>query len=158
MDKTYNPTDIEQRWYQRWEQDQQFVPATDGNSDSDPYCIVIPPPNVTGYLHMGHAFQDTIMDLLVRYQRMRGASTLWQVGTDHAGIATQMVVERQLAAEGITRHDLGRENSLKRSGSGKNNPVARSPSSCVGWVLQPTGAANVSPWTAACPPPSAKSL
>lgn len=114
MDKTYNPTDIEQRWYQRWEQDQQFVPAADGNSDSDPYCIVIPPPNVTGYLHMGHAFQDTIMDLLVRYQRMRGASTLWQVGTDHAGIATQMVVERQLAADGITRHDLGREKFIEK--------------------------------------------
>jgi len=110
MDKTYNPADIEQRWYQRWEQQNQFAPQGDG----DPYCIVIPPPNVTGYLHMGHAFQDTIMDLLIRYQRMRGASTLWQVGTDHAGIATQMVVERQLAAEGITRHDLGRDKFIDK--------------------------------------------
>ncbi|MEL0082397.1 MAG: valine--tRNA ligase [Gammaproteobacteria bacterium] len=105
MDKTYNPTDIEQRWYQRWEENNEFAPGDSG----DPYCIVIPPPNVTGYLHMGHAFQDTIMDLLIRYQRMRGANTLWQVGTDHAGIATQMVVERQLAGDNISRHDLGRE-------------------------------------------------
>jgi len=114
MEKTYNPADIEQRWYQRWEQNNQFAPDSTGDPAQDAYCIVIPPPNVTGYLHMGHAFQDTIMDLLIRYQRMRGASTLWQVGMDHAGIATQMVVERQLAAEGITRHDLGREQFIER--------------------------------------------
>ncbi|RLA15886.1 MAG: valine--tRNA ligase [Gammaproteobacteria bacterium] len=111
MDKTYNPEDIEQRWYQRWEENNHFAP--DSDNDGDPYCIVIPPPNVTGYLHMGHAFQDTIMDLLIRYQRMRGSSTLWQVGTDHAGIATQMVVERQLATKGISRHDLGREKFIE---------------------------------------------
>ena len=110
MDKHYNPVDIEQRWYQRWEQDGNFVASGDG----DPYCIVIPPPNVTGYLHMGHAFQDTIMDLLIRYQRMQGSNTLWQVGTDHAGIATQMVVERQLAAEGSNRHDLGRDKFIEK--------------------------------------------
>src|SRR5699024_6469557 len=79
-----------------------------------PYCIMIPPPNVTGHLHMGHAFQDTIMDALIRYHRMRGANTLWQVGTDHAGIATQMVVEHQLNAEGKTRHDVGREAFIQR--------------------------------------------
>lgn len=110
MDKSYNPADIEQRWYQHWEENNQFAAQDSG----EPYCIVIPPPNVTGYLHMGHAFQDTIMDLLIRYQRMRGNSTLWQVGTDHAGIATQMVVERQLAAEGISRHDLGREKFIDK--------------------------------------------
>jgi len=110
MDKTYNPQDIEQRWYQHWESQGYFQPAGEG----DPYCIMIPPPNVTGTLHMGHAFQDTIMDSLIRYHRMKGDNTLWQPGTDHAGIATQMVVERQLNAAGQTRHDLGREDFVKR--------------------------------------------
>ena len=105
MDKTYNPQAIEQRWYKHWEEQGYFKPTGDGN----PYCIMIPPPNVTGTLHMGHAFQDTIMDSLIRYHRMKGDQTLWQPGTDHAGIATQMVVERQLNAAGQTRHDLGRE-------------------------------------------------
>jgi valyl-tRNA synthetase len=105
MEKTYNPQAIEQTWYQHWEQSGYFTASSDG----DPYCIVIPPPNVTGHLHMGHAFQDTIMDSLIRYHRMKGDNTLWQPGTDHAGIATQMVVERQLSAQGKSRHDLGRE-------------------------------------------------
>ena len=107
MEKTYEPHDIEQRWYQIWEQNGWFAPS--GDADANPYCIMIPPPNVTGHLHMGHAFQDTLMDLLVRYHRMKGDNTLWQAGTDHAGIATQMVVERRLAAEGKSRHALGRE-------------------------------------------------
>ena len=110
MDKTYNPQAIEQTWYQRWEDEGYFKARGDG----DPYCIVIPPPNVTGSLHMGHAFQDTIMDTLIRYHRMKGDNTLWQPGSDHAGIATQMVVERQLSAEGQTRHDLGRDNFIDR--------------------------------------------
>ncbi|NIP47824.1 MAG: valine--tRNA ligase [Gammaproteobacteria bacterium] len=110
MDKTYDPQAIEQSWYQTWEESGYFEPSGQG----DPYCIMIPPPNVTGSLHMGHAFQDTIMDALIRYHRMRGADTLWQAGTDHAGIATQIVVERQLNAEGITRHDIGREAFLRR--------------------------------------------
>jgi len=105
MEKTYNPQDIEQRWYQHWEQQQYFSPQGDGK----PYCIMIPPPNVTGSLHMGHAFQDTIMDTLIRYHRMQGDQTLWQAGTDHAGIATQMVVERILNNDGKTRHDIGRD-------------------------------------------------
>ncbi|MEX0375239.1 valine--tRNA ligase [Spiribacter pallidus] len=105
MDKTYNPQQIETQWYQTWESRGYFQPDGKGN----PYCIMIPPPNVTGTLHMGHAFQDTLMDILVRYHRMHGDNTLWQPGTDHAGIATQMVVERQLNAEDKTRHDLGRE-------------------------------------------------
>ncbi|HET8551007.1 MAG TPA: valine--tRNA ligase [Gammaproteobacteria bacterium] len=104
MDKTYDPHTIEQHWYDRWESAGHFAPRGDG----PPYCIMIPPPNVTGTLHMGHAFQHTLMDALIRYQRMRGRNTLWQVGTDHAGIATQMVVERQLNADGKTRHDIGR--------------------------------------------------
>lgn len=110
MDKTYNPHDIEKRWYEHWEQNNYFAPTENGA----PYCIVIPPPNVTGTLHMGHAFQDTIMDMLIRYHRMAGKNTLWQPGTDHAGIATQMVVERQLARENLTRHELGREKFLQR--------------------------------------------
>ncbi|WP_348827560.1 valine--tRNA ligase [Halomonas sp. RT37] len=106
MDKTYQPESIEARWYERWEKDGRFAPSGKG----DPFAIMIPPPNVTGSLHMGHAFQDTIMDTLIRWRRMQGRNTLWQVGTDHAGIATQMLVERKVAAEeGKTRHDLGRE-------------------------------------------------
>jgi len=110
MEKTYNPQAIEQTWYQHWEDKGYFKPQGGEN----PYCIVIPPPNVTGSLHMGHAFQDTIMDTLIRYHRMKGDNTLWQPGTDHAGIATQMVVERQLTSENKTRHDLGREAFIDR--------------------------------------------
>ncbi|WNL42890.1 valine--tRNA ligase [Halomonas sp. PAMB 3264] len=106
MEKTYQPEQIETRWYARWEEDNRFAPSGQGA----PFSIMIPPPNVTGSLHMGHAFQDTIMDTLTRWKRMQGNNTLWQVGTDHAGIATQMLVERKVAAEeGKTRHDLGRE-------------------------------------------------
>ena len=110
LDKAYEPHAIETRLYQTWEQAGAFRPSGQGPS----YCIMIPPPNVTGSLHMGHAFQDTIMDALIRWHRMQGANTLWQAGTDHAGIATQMVVERQLEQEGQSRHDLGREAFVKR--------------------------------------------
>ena len=105
MDKRYNPKEIESRIYTSWEDSGYFSPSKSG----DPFCIVIPPPNVTGTLHMGHAFQDTIMDIIIRYERMKGKNTLWQVGTDHAGIATQMVVERQLEKNGASRQELGRE-------------------------------------------------
>ena len=109
MDKTYEPQSIEKQCYQRWENEGLFEAKGDEAPTGNPYCILLPPPNVTGSLHMGHGFQQTIMDVLTRYHRMKGDNTLWQVGTDHAGIATQMVVERQLNAEGKTRHDLGRE-------------------------------------------------
>jgi valyl-tRNA synthetase len=112
MDKIYDPKNIEQRWYTHWEDQGYFSP--NDNNDRDPYCIMIPPPNVTGTLHMGHAFQDTIMDALIRYHRMKGDNTLWQPGTDHAGIATQMVVERQLNAQGKNRHDLGRDKFVEK--------------------------------------------
>lgn len=105
MDKTYCPQSIETKIYETWERKGYFSPANQG----DAYCIMIPPPNVTGTLHMGHAFQDTIMDTLTRYHRMQGKRTLWQVGTDHAGIATQMVVERQLEKDGLSRLEMGRE-------------------------------------------------
>jgi len=110
MEKTYSPHAIEQRWYQLWEDSGYFAAKQEGES----YCIMIPPPNVTGSLHMGHAFQDTIMDALTRYHRMKGYNTLWQPGTDHAGIATQMVVERIINADGKTRHDLGREAFIEK--------------------------------------------
>jgi valyl-tRNA synthetase len=110
MDKTYDPKDIEQRIYRRWEEHGWFAPSGRGA----PYCIVIPPPNVTGTLHMGHAFQHTLMDALTRFHRMEGDNALWQPGTDHAGIATQMVVERQLNAEGVHRRDLGRKTFVDR--------------------------------------------
>jgi len=110
MEKTYEPHKIEQRWYQTWEDRGYFSPSGEGES----YCIMIPSPNVIGSLHMGHAFQATLMDALIRFNRMRGHNTLWQAGSDHAGIATQMVVERQLEAEGKTRHDLGRDAFIER--------------------------------------------
>ncbi|QDF76334.1 MULTISPECIES: valine--tRNA ligase [Shewanella] len=119
MEKTYNPQSIEQALYQNWEEKGYFKPH--GDESKGNYCIMIPPPNVTGSLHMGHAFQDTIMDTLTRYHRMKGKNTLWQVGTDHAGIATQMLVERKVEAEeGKSRHDLGRETFIDRIWDWKN--------------------------------------
>ena len=119
MDKTYDPQAIESRWYDLWERRGYFKPRmVDLQEPGTPgplrsYSIALPPPNVTGSLHMGHAFQQTLMDILIRYQRMRGTDTLWQCGTDHAGIATQMVVERQLEGRGKSRHDLGREKFIE---------------------------------------------
>ena len=110
MEKTYQPEQIETRWYERWEADNRFAPSGRGK----PFSIMIPPPNVTGSLHMGHAFQHTIMDTLTRFKRMQGRNALWTVGTDHAGIATQMVVERNMAAQGEKRTDLSREDFLAR--------------------------------------------
>ncbi|MGR8947569.1 MAG: valine--tRNA ligase [Gammaproteobacteria bacterium] len=110
MEKTYDPHLIEKSRYQHWESKGYFAPGAEG----EPYCIMLPPPNVTGSLHMGHAFQDTLMDALIRYQRMQGNRALWQCGTDHAGIATQIVVERQLGLKGQSRHDVGRENFIEQ--------------------------------------------
>jgi valyl-tRNA synthetase len=107
MDPAYDPQKVEARWYPRWEQAGVFRPEL--NPDGEPFCIVIPPPNVTGSLHMGHALDQTIQDVIIRRKRMQGYAALWLPGTDHAGIATQNVVERELAAEGLTRDDLGRE-------------------------------------------------
>jgi valyl-tRNA synthetase len=111
MEKTYDPRQIEQDCYSRWMDSGHFRPDMQAKGG---YCIMLPPPNVTGRLHMGHAFQDTLMDLLIRWHRMRGEATLWQPGTDHAGIATQMVVERQLEGQGISRHDIGRAKFLEK--------------------------------------------
>ena len=132
MNKTYDPHSLEQRWYETWEKQGYFSPQ--GVADN-PYCIMIPPPNVTGSLHMGHAFQDTIMDALIRYHRMTGDRTLWQAGTDHAGIATQMVVERLIEAEDKTRHDYGREPFIEKIWD---------------WRRHWTGLGKGSPWTRDC--------
>src|SRR6266853_5382907 len=133
MDKVYAPPAIERRIYERWESGGYFAPRGEGA----PYCIMIPPPNVTGTLHMGHAFQHTLMDVLIRYHRMQGDNTLWQVGTDHAGIATQIVVENQLEAEGTSRLELGRDQFVERvwawkqeSGSTITHQMRRLGSSC----------------------------
>jgi valyl-tRNA synthetase len=126
------------------------------------FCILLPPPNVTGTLHMGHGFNQAIMDALTRYHRMRGDNTLWQPGTDHAGIATQIVVERQLDAQGISRHDLGREKFLEKVWEWKEfsgNTITRR---CAAWAPRPTGRASASRWTPACrrrsPKPSSASI
>ncbi len=133
--KSYAPQEIEQRWYQFWKENQYFVATLDEQKEA--YCIMLPPPNVTGTLHMGHAFQSTIMDMLIRYQRMQGKNVLWQPGTDHAGIATQMVVERQLELKGTDRHALGREKFVERvwewkkeSGSSITKQMYRLGASC----------------------------
>ena len=111
--KSFDPKSIESKWYEFWESKGYYAAGLDANKQ-DNFCILLPPPNVTGTLHMGHGFNQTLMDSLTRYHRMRGDNTLWQPGTDHAGIATQIVVERQLDAQGVSRHDLGREKFLEK--------------------------------------------
>jgi len=118
ISKTYNPQEVEERWYHWWESRGYF--RAEAPSKRTSFTIVIPPPNVTGALHMGHMLNDTIQDVLVRRKRMQGYNTLWLPGMDHAGIATQNVVERQLAAEGLTRHDIGREKFVERVWEWKN--------------------------------------
>ena len=113
MDPLYSPEGVEARWQETWEADGLYQAEPDSERES--FVIAIPPPNVTGNLHMGHALNAAIQDLLIRWHRMRGFSVLWQPGYDHAGIATQNVVERELAKEGLTRHDLGREAFIERT-------------------------------------------
>ncbi|MEJ2626240.1 MAG: class I tRNA ligase family protein, partial [Pseudolabrys sp.] len=114
IEKTYQPSEVEGRIYQSWEEAGAFRAGRPERAEAEPYSIVIPPPNVTGSLHMGHALNNTLQDILCRFERMRGRDVLWQPGTDHAGIATQMVVERQLDASGIKRRDLSREEFVRR--------------------------------------------
>lgn len=111
MAKAYEPKDVEEKWYRYWEENALF--RAEGRSEKEPFCIVIPPPNVTGTLHMGHALNNTLQDILCRYKRMKGYNVLWQPGTDHAGIATQNVVEKDLAAKGTDRHAVGREKFIE---------------------------------------------
>ncbi|HEY8352870.1 MAG TPA: class I tRNA ligase family protein, partial [Sphingomonadales bacterium] len=112
LEKTYDPRGIEEKWYRHWETSGAFKAGR--RPDAEPFSIVLPPPNVTGSLHIGHALDHTLQDILIRYARLQGKDALWQPGTDHAGIATQMVVERQLDAEGVSRRDLGREKFVER--------------------------------------------
>ena len=113
LEKTYRSEEIERKKYEEWERDGDFA-IGGSRANADPFTIVIPPPNVTGSLHMGHALNNTLQDILIRFRRMQGRDALWQPGTDHAGIATQMVVERQMGEEGLTRHDLGRDKFIER--------------------------------------------
>ena len=160
LDKSFNPAGIEQRWYQRWEARAGFAIATIAGTPA--YCIQLPPPNVTGTLHMGHAFQQTLMDALIRYHRMRGYNTNWVVGTDHAGIATQIVVERQLQDEGKTRHDLGREKFVERVWQWKQQSGSTITRRCGASAPRRTGPTQIrelsapatSPWTPRCRAPS----
>lgn len=152
MDKTYQPHAIETSWYETWESNDYFAPSGEGQ----PYTIMIPPPNVTGSLHMGHGFNNAIMDALIRYRRMQGRNTLWQPGTDHAGIATQMVVERQLGAQGVSRHDLGREKFLEKVWEWKEQSGGNITGRFVAWAPRWTGRASASPWTTASPKRSRK--
>jgi valyl-tRNA synthetase len=135
LDKSYSPEEVEKRWYAYWEQEKLF--AADENTTKTPYSIVIPPPNVTGVLHMGHALNNTMQDIMCRYRRLKGDSVLWMPGTDHAGIATQNVVEKKLAAEGTDRHQLGRDKFIeavwrwrKEYGSAIINQLKRLGASC----------------------------
>jgi valyl-tRNA synthetase len=146
--KSFEPADIERRWYPLWESRGYFAAGAD-TAKTDNFCILLPPPNVTGTLHMGHGFNQTLMDALTRYHRMRGANTLWQPGTDHAGIATQIVVERQLDAEGVSRHDLGREKFLERVWQWKDYSGGTITRQMRRWAPRPTGRASASPWTRA---------
>ena len=146
MDK-YQPKDFEEKWYKRWEQDNNFAPSGVGT----PYSIAIPPPNVTGTLHMGHAFQHSLVDSLIRYRRMKGHNTLWQMGTDHAGIATQLIVTAQLAAENITPTELGREKFVQKIWDWKRTS-GNTISNNFGGLAPPfIGKLNVLPLTRAFP-------
>ena len=112
MEKTYNPRQVEGKWYKYWLDGGYFHAEVD--KEKEPFCIVIPPPNITGFLHLGHALDNTLQDILIRWRRMQGFNTVWIPGTDHAGIATQVKVEEKLAEEGLSRHDVGREAFLER--------------------------------------------
>ena len=150
LEKTFTPAEMEARLYAEWEERGFFKPG--GKPKAEPFTIVIPPPNVTGSLHMGHALNNTLQDMLVRFERMRGKDVLWQPGTDHAGIATQMVVERLLPEGEQDRppRDGPRGLPQARLGVEGRSPAARSRASCAGSAPRATGRASASPWTRAC--------
>src|SRR5258707_5815663 len=139
--KTYDPKEAEQNHYARWEERGYFAPEINKDPDAPVFTIVIPPPNVTGSLHMGHALQHTMMDVLTRYKRMAGFRALWLPGMDHAGISTQLMVTRQLKKEGLSRHDLGREKfeervwSWKQEYGGQILKKIRREGASVGWAF-----------------------
>jgi valyl-tRNA synthetase len=155
LDKTFDPQTVEPRLYKAWEESGAFAPTND--PAAEPFSIVIPPPNVTGSLHIGHALNNTLQDVLIRFQRMRGKAALWLPGTDHAGIATQMVVERQLAAAGnVGRRDMGRDAFVAKVWEWKAESGGRSSTSCAASAPAATGRASASPSTRAFRPPCAR--
>ena len=161
LSKSFEPAALEAHWGPEWEKRGYGVAGFRGTgaptADAPAFAIQLPPPNVTGTLHMGHAFNQTIMDSLTRYHRMSGFNTAWIPGTDHAGIATQIVVERQLQAKGISRHDMGptpaeaRKNFVSKVWEWKE--VLAAPVKCAAWATAWTGAASTSRWTPSCPKP-----
>lgn len=157
LSKSFEPAALEAHWGPEWERRNYAHAGYRGSgtarADAPAFAIQLPPPNVTGTLHMGHAFNQTIMDSLTRYHRMLGDNTVWVPGTDHAGIATQIVVERQLQALGVSRHDLGREAFVAKVWEWKEKAAKPSPHRCVAWVTPWTGAASTSPWTPSCRAP-----
>ncbi|AFK62807.1 valyl-tRNA ligase [Advenella kashmirensis WT001] len=154
LPKSFEPKALERAWYQEWERMGVFRAgrhtSTDAPESGEPYTIQFPPPNVTGTLHMGHAFNHTIMDGLIRYHRMLGSDTVLVPGTDHAGIATQIVVERQLDAQKTTRHDLGRDAFVKRVWEWKEQSGNTITAQVRRLGARQTGRVNISPWTAKC--------
>ena len=153
MEPRYDPRGVEERWQRTWE-DEGLYHAGAGARRDETYVICVPPPNVTGELHMGHALNGSIQDALVRWHRMRGYDTLWQPGYDHAGIATQNVVETALAREGTSRQEIGREAFVERTWSGWRRPAAGSWASLVGSAARSTTRASASRWTTATSTPS----
>ena len=149
ISKVYEPQNFEKEIYAKWEADKNF--HTTADAAGEPYSIVIPPPNVTGQLHMGHALDETLQDILIRYHRMRGFNTLWMPGCDHAGIATQAKVEESLREEGTNRYELGREKFLQRVWQWKEKYGSR-----IMYQLVVIGIVNVSQWTKVVQPPSKK--
>jgi len=145
----YDPRETEPALSEWWEREGFFRVETEG--DDPPFTVLMPPPNVTGELHVGHALFVTLQDTLVRWRRMQGDAALWIPGTDHAGIATQMVVERELRTEGLTRHDLGREPFLERVWDGGSGRVTASSTRCGASAPPRTGAGSSSPWTRSAP-------
>lgn len=123
LDKTYDSASVDPRIAKKWDEENAFRAGAGAKPGADSFCIVIPPPNVTGSLHMGHALNNTLQDVMVRFERMRGKDVLWQPGMDHAGIATQMVVERRLMETQQHRRQMGREAFIEKSGSGRPNPA-----------------------------------
>src|SRR5450759_607499 len=153
--KSFEPKDIESHWYPKWEESGYFKAGLDPNK-TEAFCILLPPPNVTGTLHMGHGFNQTLMDTLTRYHRMKGDNTLWQPGTDHAGIATQIVSNASSTHKAFLATTWDARNSSRKSGSGKNIPATPSRARCAVSALRLTGRANASRWTKACRVPSPK--
>ena len=155
LPKVYEPQQVEGRIYRMWMDNDCFKATPD--PDKKPFSIVMPPPNVTGQLHMGHAMDATLQDILTRFKRMQGYEALWLPGTDHAGIATQIKVEEELRTkEGLTRYDLGLRSSFSACGNGRKSTATASSSSRRRWVRAATGPAPASRWTRAAPRPCAR--